>query len=292
MKSPIDDAIRSQLDDILKRIENHTESDFIYVNTDIGFGLAGFINKLIQDLQENPNYHHDKARLVFMLTTPGGSVEEVSRIVSVTRKFYKEVYFIVPDYAYSAGTILCMSGDEIYMDYFSVLGPIDPQVQNKERSKLIPAQGYLDKVDEFVEKSKNGTLSDAEYMMLKEIDLADLRSYEQARELSIDLLKKWLVQYKFKNWERHESSSGDEVSSQDKVDRAAWIASQLSDNNLWKTHGRGIDIHTLRNNLKLKINDYSEDVVLCSLVREYYDLIVDFMFEKRADRLFHTRGYL
>ena len=40
--------------------------------------------------------------------------------------------FIVPEYAYSAGTIFCMSGDNIYMDYYSVLGPIDPTVQNKD----------------------------------------------------------------------------------------------------------------------------------------------------------------
>lgn len=59
----------------------------------------------------------------------------------------------MPDYAYSAGTIFCMSGDSIHMDYYSVLGPIDPQVQNKE-GKLVTALGYLDKVKELVEKAK------------------------------------------------------------------------------------------------------------------------------------------
>jgi ClpP class serine protease len=48
--------------------------------------------------------------------------------VTVIRKHYKTVNFVVPDYAMSAGTIFCMSGDKIFMDYASALGPIDPQV--------------------------------------------------------------------------------------------------------------------------------------------------------------------
>ena len=39
--------------------------------------------------------------------------------------------FWCPIFAMSAGTILVMSGDDIYMDYYAVLGPIDPQVRNQ-----------------------------------------------------------------------------------------------------------------------------------------------------------------
>jgi len=52
------------------------------------------------------------------------------------------VDFLIPSHAMSAGTILAMSGDAIHMDYYSVLGPIDPQVENQE-GRLIPALGYL-----------------------------------------------------------------------------------------------------------------------------------------------------
>ena len=83
----------------------------------------------------------------------------------------------MPDCAYSAGTIFCMSGDEIMMDYFSVLGPIDPQVQNKE-GRFVPALGYLDKVSSLLEKAKNGTLTNVEFLILKDFDLAELRAYE------------------------------------------------------------------------------------------------------------------
>ena len=80
-----------------------------------------------------------------LLTTTGGSLNPVKRIVNIFRNFYKEVNFIIPDYAYSAGTVMCCSGDKIYMDYYSVLGPIDPQVRNKD-GKFVAALGYLDKI--------------------------------------------------------------------------------------------------------------------------------------------------
>lgn len=46
----------------------------------------------------------------------------------------------MPNFAYSAGTIFCMSGDNIYMNYYSALGPVDPQVQNRD-GKLVAALG-------------------------------------------------------------------------------------------------------------------------------------------------------
>jgi hypothetical protein len=199
------------------------------------------------------------------------------------------VNFIVPDYAYSAGTILCMSGDDIYMDYFSVLGPIDPQIPNKDKI-LIPAQGYLDKVGEFVEKSRNGTITDAEMIMLSKIDLADIRAYEQDKELTVDLLVKWLVKYKFKYWQKH--SDGQLVTQDEKTKTAEDIAKILGDNNRWKSHGRGIDIETLRVDLRLKVVDFAADEKLSLLIKDYYQFIMDFINKYQFPTFTHTRGYI
>ena len=65
----------------------------------------------------------------------------VERMVNTIRHHYAEVYFVVPDRAMSAGTIFAMSGDKIFMSYFSVLGPIDPQIEKDGR--LVPALSYL-----------------------------------------------------------------------------------------------------------------------------------------------------
>ncbi|MCV5791938.1 serine dehydrogenasease, partial [Escherichia coli] len=66
-----------------------------------------------------------------------------------------------------------MSGDKIYMNYASSLGPIDPQVQSSD-GKWVPALGYLDKVEEMITKSREGTITQAELMMLSQLDLAHL----------------------------------------------------------------------------------------------------------------------
>jgi hypothetical protein len=224
------------------------------------------------------------------LNTPGGSAETVERLVRITRHHYHhEVNFIVPDAAYSAGTIFCLSGDNIYMDYSSSLGPIDPQVFNGKN--WVPALGYLDKVEELISKSLDGTISQAELLMLREQDLAMLRRHEQARDLTIALLKQWLVNYKFKNWNNH-SSSGAAVSAREKEQRATEIARDLGDNKIWHSHGRSIGIDALTSILKLKIEDYSNDTVLKPLIRDYNDLICQYISRNNVEMFFHTRKFI
>ena len=212
----------------------------------------------------------------------------VERYVNILRYHYSEISFIVPDYAYSAGTIFCMSGDNIYMDYSSVLGPIDPQVLNKD-NKYVAALGYLDKVNEFIAKAAAGQLTNAELIWLKEIDLGELRSFEQARDLTIDLLKKWLVVFKFKNWNTHRD--GRQVTPSEKDKRAEEIAKDLSDNNKWKSHGKGITIPEL-SKLKLKIEDFSKDSNLRPLIRDYYNTMDEYIRMRNIQLFIHNRVLL
>lgn len=293
MNYPVDDTIKGLLNQYLAEIETSVKADFISFYGPIVEGLAQHIKSAVEELFEE-NFPRQERRLFFMLTTSGGLVTEVERIVNVLRHFYSEVNFVVPDYAYSAGTILCMSGDNIYMNYFSVLGPIDPQVPNKD-NVLIPAQGYLDKVNEFIKKSSEQSLSEAEVLMLSKIDLADLRRYEQARELTVDLLKKWLVKYKFKNWNVHNSNPeklGGKVSEEEKIIRAEEIATKLSNNNLWKAHGRGIDISVLEEDLRLKIENYTEPSTLRDCFEKYFALNIDYIRKNQASFFLHTRRYI
>lgn len=91
------------------------------------------------------------------------------------------------------------------MDYASVLGPIDPQLDRG--GVLVPALGYLEQCKRLIAKSAAGTLTTAELAYLVEkFDPAELYRYEQERELSIALLEDWLVKYKFKNWKVTETS--------------------------------------------------------------------------------------
>lgn len=285
MKSPIDDTLRLMLQAKLEALEQYLNADvFVYYGS-LAPVSANMFAKLVEDLKADA-VKRDK--LYVILTTLGGSAEIVERYVNILRHHYSEVNFIVPDYAYSAGTIFCMSGDSILMDYISVLGPIDPQVPNKD-NRYVAALGYLDKINEFIDKAANGTLTKAELIWLKELDLGEIRSFEQARDLTTDLLTKWLVNYKFKNWTQHHN--GTEVTQDDKKERAAEIAKELSDNKKWKSHGKGISIAELRA-LKLKIEDYGEDEPLRSLIRDYYNAMDEYVRMKNINLFIQNRVFL
>ena len=288
IKRPIENSSRAELMRLLGQLEDYLQADVISYYGEIVNDSASDFKYIIEQLHEGSQVSNKK--LYCILTTPGGSVLPVERMVTVMRRYYEYVGFIVPDYAYSAGTILCMSGDDILMNYYSALGPIDPQIQNKE-GKLVAALGYLDKFEELIEKSKANKLSPAEFLLLKDTDLGEIRSYEQARNLTIDLLEKWLATYKFKNWETHRD--GRPVTESERKKRAKEIGSVLSDSKKWKSHSRPITIAELTaENLRLKINDYSDDKMLAPLIDRYYEYLIEYIVTHNFGRFIHSRRFL
>lgn len=287
MVNKLEKLRQTAVSELLTKLEHKLDADVFTYYGEIVNGVERNVKDIIEALAKDPNKHRS---IYVFLTTPGGSLPPVQRMVDILRHFYKEVNFIVPDYAYSAGTIWCMSGDNIYMNYYSSLGPIDPQVQSRD-GKLVAALGYLDKINELLEKARNNELTQAEFLILKDFDLAELRSYEQAKELAVDMLKKWLTKYKFKNWTIH-SSDGTPVTIEEKEKKALEIANKLSDNNLWKSHGRPIGIQVLREELKLEIIDFEDDTELNEIICEYYDGLTEYINSHHFSFFFQTRLFI
>ncbi len=284
-----DATIKELLNKKLCQLEKRLQGDVIFYLGEIQPGLLRLFRDLIEDLKKDKK---KTERLVIILNTTGGSAEIAEKMVDITRRHYKEVFFIVPDFAMSAGTIFCMSGDKIYMDYSSSLGPIDPQVWNGKQ--WVPALGYLDKVEELLEKDRNGALTRAGFLILQGQDLAMLSRCEQAKALTITLLKKWLVEYKFKDWKTHQTDpvkKGQPVTTQEKEKRAEEIADLLGNNKEWHSHGRMIGIETLRTKLKLKIEDFSEDFFLHPLIRSYNDLLTEYLARNNFNTFLHSRKF-
>lgn len=71
--------------------------------------------------------HLDGERLTIMVQSPGGLAETAEALVNQMRAQFRTVHFIVPLMAKSAATMLALSGNKIYLDELSELGPIDPQ---------------------------------------------------------------------------------------------------------------------------------------------------------------------
>ena len=294
----LDKHVKDLLNERIKALEKNFQGDCIFYYGVIYPLIEKRFRDFIELLQEDRNNDHKEdnnhERLIVFLNTAGGNTETVEKMVEIIRYHYSEVYFVVPDRAMSAGTILCMSGNKIYMDYGSALGPIDPQVYNENEKEWVPALGYLDQVEKMIEKSAKNQLTEAELLILQNQDLAMLSQFEQAKNLTVTLVKKWLVEYKFKDWKKHRTDpekKGEDVTLKEKADRAEDIAKILSNNKIWHSHGRRISSSTLANVLKLEIEDYSSNDELRSLIRSYNDFIIDYI--DRHDRTFflHSRCY-
>jgi len=279
---PLDNYIKTQLEQHLNAISANLNADVMAILSPILPGL----DLRVRDALES--YANRKKSIAIILDTNGGVVEVVERIVEAIRHHYSDVTVIVPDRAMSAGTILALSANRIMMDYFSCLGPIDPQIEKD--GKLVPALAYLSQFERLNKKAEQGGLTTAEYALLSKLDLGELYQFEQARELSIELLRKWLSTFKFKDWKQTETNKHD-VTEEMKRERAQSIADQLNNTERWHSHGRGIDMNSLTNELHLKIDDYSKDSALTKAVREYYELLRDYMNRSDMMSFVHTPEY-
>jgi hypothetical protein len=274
--------VRDELYRRLKAIGDLLNCDAIACIHPLQQPYDDFIRDIVEDIKPK------RKSLLVILETNGGSIETVERIADgIFRQHYpNDVQFLVPNFAMSAGTILVMSGDTIYMDYYSILGPIDPQVRNRE-GNYVPALGYLEKYRELVEKSKKGGLTQAELaLFVQKFDLAELHRFEQARDHSIDLLKKWLVKYKFKNWNETRDRKL-KVTSVMREKSAAKIASQLNETKRWRSHGRGLSIGVIEEELNLRVENFGTNDALNRCVRAYYRLLQDYLVSHQHNVVMH-----
>lgn len=281
----IDVFLKQQNEELAKEFK----ADVLVVRSPIQFGLDDSIRLEIENLCNGAK--KQKPRLVVFIETTGGYIEVVERIYAVFRKHYREVDFIVPNYAYSAGTVLVLSGDKIYMDYYSVLGPIDPQIEVE--GKFLPGLGYLAKFNELVAEingAKDGEPKTAELAyLLKRFDPGMLFSLEQAKNHSQTLLEEWLSKHKFKGWRKTEDR-GLPVDDGMRRARAKDIAAILSDPERWHSHGRGIGLNDLTgDHIKLKVEDFGKKPELADKIHSYHHLLIDFCQKSKVNSALHSR---
>lgn len=261
----------------LGQIGDLLDAEALCYSGPIDLQLAELLKRVVEAMP------HKRRKLVVVLETGGGQIEAAERIATVFRHHYRTVDFVVPWYAMSAGTVLVMSGDNIYMDYASTLGPIDPQVKSQPgpMGRWVPALGYLEQYERLVQKSATPPgLTNAEMAyLLQNFDPAEMSLYEHARDLSKVLLEKWLATYKFRSWKETEST-GTKVTMKMKRQRAGEIANQLVDTNRWHSHGRGITMEILRKDLKLKIDDFGADKDLRKAISGYANLLQDYRMKR------------
>ena len=274
-------SIRSLLNQDLRMLEDILQADVLTIFGPIRSGLDNIIRKRVEEFRYRRN------RIAIILDTVGGVVEVVERMVTIIRHHYDEVDFLIPDRAMSAGTVFVMAGNRIFMNYFSCLGPIDPQIVKD--GKFVPAMSYLNQYQRLYEKANAGLLNTAEMMLLNTFDAGELYQFEQARLLSQDLLTEWLSTYKFRNWDIH-SSTGNPVTPEEKRQRAEEIANVLGDYERWRSHGRAISRDTLVSDpIRLKIEKIEDNPGLPYELNHYIERLEHYMQRFRRELLVHTQ---
>src|SRR6266700_2139216 len=70
----------------------------------------------------------NSSKIDILLHSPGGRPDATERIVQILRNRFEDINFLIPHSAYSAATMMALSGNKIIMHPSATLGPIDPQI--------------------------------------------------------------------------------------------------------------------------------------------------------------------
>lgn len=83
--------------------------------------------------------HHTpkKKPIDIIIHTPGGLQLAAEMIGAALKQHPAKVTAIVPFYAMSGGTLIALAADAILMENFSVLGPLDPQINGVAAGSLL-----------------------------------------------------------------------------------------------------------------------------------------------------------
>ena len=85
-----------------------------------------------------------------LLHTYGGDPTAAYQLAELIRRLAQRVTFLVPKNAYSAGSLLCFSGNEVRMGHYAGLSPIDITFEwrttegGRERAELVSIDHFMD----------------------------------------------------------------------------------------------------------------------------------------------------
>jgi ClpP class serine protease len=88
---------------------------------------------VLMEIHQTPK----KQPIDMIIHTPGGLQLAAEMIGSALKQHPAKVTAIVPFYAMSGGTLIALAADEILMEDFAVLGPLDPQINGMASGSLL-----------------------------------------------------------------------------------------------------------------------------------------------------------
>lgn len=210
--------------------------------------IDGFVD-LVDSIEEDVN------KIDILIHSPGGSPEATERIVDLIRGRFQEVSFLVPHSAYSAATMLALSGEEIIMLPSASLGPIDPQINGVPSRAL--RRGFENARK--VLKEEGPEALPAYIPLIEKYSLELLEICEDYERLSKELVTDWLSEYMFRGL--------------DKTGTVEEIVEFFSSHDDHKTHSRSLTYKRLK---PLGLNISLANGELKNLLREAHVLLSGF----------------
>jgi len=273
--------LKNELKRLIREYHEYTGRNLFIYAADFNKMRQGIDVSLMQDdfytiqdiLRES-----DKKSIDFYIETPGGSGESAEEIARFLHNKFNEVNFVIIGEAKSAGTILALCCDNLYMSETGSLGPIDAQVHIGRST--VSAYDYKAWVDEkHKEALREGRLNPFDAIMIAQISPGEINGIVNSLQFAQDLVEGWLEKYKFKNWEKT-SHTHQTVTPQMKNNRAKEVAEILCNHAHWRSHGRSLKIDDLKE--ILQINRVDDDPNLADILYRI-KTVIRIIFDSSTD---------
>lgn len=122
------------LDNIYQKIGRNRNSFVIaYVTSDraglpmnrtcINNNAINYFSNILDNVKTNN-------KITLILHTNGGEVQAARSIINLIMEYCNELEIIVPRKSLSAGTVMCLGANKIFLSKKATLGPIDPSLSN------------------------------------------------------------------------------------------------------------------------------------------------------------------
>lgn len=214
------------------------------------------IRDMLKDVQ-------NQSEVDVYIETPGGNGVTAEEIARFLHNKFERVNFVISGEAKSAGTILALSGNDIYMTETGSLGPIDAQIHIGR--SVVSAYDYMEWINaKMQEAAQNGKLNPVDATMVAQITPGEIQLVNHSLEYAKDLVKEWLYTYKFCNW-NETTTQKMPVTDQMKKERADKVADEFANHSRWRTHGRSLKISDLEQ-IGLKVNNLDENPEIADIV--------------------------
>lgn len=120
------DEATDPIRDAAAAISDEYQADIFIYCSDISRHRAEQFIDMLRDKQ------HRKNKCILFLTTNGGDPDAAYLIAKILRKYYEKISVIICSVCKSAGTLICIGADELYIGDTGELGPLDIQLSKRD----------------------------------------------------------------------------------------------------------------------------------------------------------------